>query len=246
MRWAAIVMLFIAYCGVISAEDNLPAWFYLPPQQPGILCEVGYADPYYVPSSSYNEAFEDAAMRLWANRHCIIQVEAAAATHHDDTRLLGGRYAVEFDTIGYSEFKSQLVRIDSCWTDRIVVMLVANDLISVNSSLIESPDSLFLNQYSTDWVYGQGTAPEYYHMKSTWLEAEKYARRNLAFCANSLMDIWVITNELYYNRYSTRRARIEIRNMNVIRRYVDKSGKGFVVVLRAPRVNIVNMLEISK
>lgn len=230
----------------LSAESHLPWWFWTPPNNKDATCQVGYADEYEYPESSYNAAFNDAALRLWNDRKCRIRVDSGILSLHGETMSLNGSYDISADTTGFAVFMESLVRIDSCWVNNLVLMLVSTTPFMIDSHSIAPPMPPEHYHSKPGFSYGIGYAPAYYYTTSSWKDAETRARLELALCAASNVRVHArILNE-WYGRYSIRKADVLAINIQVIARYLDTSTQRHVVVVATKRENIRWLLEEEK
>lgn len=242
-RWPpAVVPLLLAIvfvAGVSRAGSaRLPAWFWTPPSGSEVECRVGYAGEYEHPESSYREAFEDAARRLWRDRCCRIEVRSGALTLHGETMSLDIGYRITADTADFAAFRETLVRLDSCWTDSLVVMLVGTDRIELDRRMIEAPP-LPVEFHGTAGVgYGIGAAPAYYHGTSSWREAELGARLDLALNANSTLDVRRRLRDKLYGNLTVRSAGVVAREITVLQRFYDRERGHYMVIVATDRTAI--------
>jgi len=223
---------------------TLPSWFWDTPQIEGVPIAVGYASPYYQMDSSYSEAFEEAVKQLWVDRKCKITAKTGFFSIGDETFHMGGTYDVEADTSGFAGFKASCVRIDSCWTDSLVLILVGTDWIKVDRSLIPPPEGDWLNLPShfqadaPEYYYGQGVATEYFKAAFSWRAAEQNARRNLAFSAITHFRSEQLTLNERMSRTTDMSSEAVFHDIQTVARRWDEKFRAYSVVVAAPKAGI--------
>lgn len=225
LGWLAFALLlaglFIPLPGGVTVGQcvaELPPWFTRPGDSAGMA--VGYSRPYFIPQSSYDEAFEDASRRLWADRDCIIQATSASVTSGGRTTHMGGVYEVLVDTTGYAAFSESLLRVDSLWTGNLVAMLV--DLPEIRDS---NPDNLGPSAASpSDWYTASYEVPLYHYWTSSLLEAEALARKELTFyTAVHVRGEQRVLNDLMLKTVDLQ-ARTHFRGIRTLTREIDPVG----------------------
>lgn len=101
---------------------------------------MGYFRPHRDSPSAFNDAFDDAFLRLIGDFNGVrIAGEAASASTPRGMRLVYNTMEIVIDTTGLANFKSGLFRLDSVSTPELRAILVSNVNIQINKDLIESP-----------------------------------------------------------------------------------------------------------
>lgn len=229
-----LLLLLGPVSGVLFAAEplNLPAWFWQPPQAGDAPVAVGYARPYRYPASSYEEAFDDAARRLWQDRSCTIRAAKASMKTGPEVLSLGSIAQIEADTSGFAVFQANLVRLDSCWTDRLVLMLVGSkDIPELKRDRMPSPDHETDTATDPDFLKATGIASTYRFLTTSWLEAERWARRNLALYVQSTVKSYAVTHNQQNIATQTIESVIAFRDIKtLLRTYDPQMGECRVVV----------------
>lgn len=156
----------------------LPGWFWDPPP---VACAVGYAPPYADLSKAYQEAFEDAAWRMFRDRGCRIAGERGLMTTGNDAILMGGTVDFVVDSSGFEAFKMELVRIDSLAVPGLALVLITLAPVDVDRNLVPSPDNAAGSRSDPGFSATSGEAEAYFFEISSWQEAERAARMQAAF-----------------------------------------------------------------
>jgi len=222
----------------LAGGEYLPSWFWAPPVFADIRCSVGYANEYEYAASSYNAAFDNAALRIWYDRSSRIKVNSGILSLHDETMFLEGTSQISTDTLGFAAFKGSLVRVDSCWVENLVLMLVSTRPITVETNLTAPPTPPVEFDSLPGLTYGVGHAPAYYYSSSSWLDAEIDARLEMALCAFSNVRVHVRMFDQLYGRYSIRKADVLAKDIRVVARYLDTAMGRHVVVVATERESI--------
>lgn len=144
---------------------------------------MGYSVPHRESLSAYDDAFKDAAWRLFADRISQVTGERGSATAPDGMMDLGSTLTQQVDSAGFEAFQKQVVRLDSVLAGGMRVMLVGTAEFSVDTTRIPAPADD--HSLEADLAVAEGSAPIYFYPSSSWQEAERKARLELALGANA-------------------------------------------------------------
>lgn len=208
----------------------LPEWFWDMPQESGIRLAVGYSPAYKETPHAFNNAFLDAAMRLWIDKESRLICNKGMLSTRYGLRNIENEDIVLKDTSGFARFCKTLSRLDSISAPDQRIMLVATGPCSVGKDRIRCPK----NQPDTpadNYIWGCGVAPRYHHVSNTWIEAEGQARiqMGLAFADvggltktrltdTGRMDIYAshevyrLSSDVHLSDVSTIRRRIDVES----------------------------------
>lgn len=213
-------------------EYELPAWFWKTPEVVGVSFAVGYSAVYEDLQHSFDEAFNDAAWRLYTDLDCRIAGESALSHDAGGAMSLGDNFHFEVDTAGYEGFRASIARIDSFANDMIAVVIVATREVEVDQRVVPSPALPESGGISISrFITAAGVAPLYYYEASSWIEAEHRARIDLALSISSKVkslkqgidDISLSTTVIG--------TEVHFRNIQTFKRVLDKvSGHHWVFV----------------
>ena len=229
----AIIFLLITGCTsniqtTVEATpgDLMPAWFWDTPSINGIQLAVGYSLPHIESEHAYDEAFHDAAWRLFCDKRCRIFGEKGTASSPEGTMQMGSTMRMEVDSTGFSAFSRKLARLDSMVTESMRIMLVATSEVQVDKQRVHFP-RLKIN--GSTGYFGIGAAPLYYHLSSSWIEAEREAREQLAIDAHSeLKGTTEAVDEQMLHTIVTK-TDVTLSDIQTIHRRIDYIN-GFVMV----------------
>ena len=176
---SAVVILSLAHAGNENQKDNfqLPAWFWDTPVAGSTLTAVGYSQPYRESEHAYADAFNDGAWRLFRDLHSRISGERGTSTVAEGMMNIGSTIRQEIDSTGFTAFSKTIIRLDSASTPTLRIVLVSTGDLPINRELLseQSIAPEIIGSHLT-----QGSAPIYYHESSSWIEAEREARIELA------------------------------------------------------------------
>ncbi len=176
------IILLISVClaasGIAADPPCMPTWFWDPPRIP---CEAGYAPPYEDLSKAYQEAFEDAAWRMFIGSGCRIAGERGLLKTGCDAISMGGTVEFYVDSSGFEAFRKGLVRVDSVATTAMAVVLLSITPISFSGGWVASPVKDAEIEVDPGEFIAQGESEAYFFEMSSWLEAERAARIEAAF-----------------------------------------------------------------
>lgn len=160
---------------------QFPSWFWETPLVDEVEVAVGYAPTYYTFTSSVNEAFDDAARRLWRDRYCRIQSVEAYSTTGAERMFMGRIFRFSYPEEGFEDFKKSLVIVDTFAMPELTSVLVATKPFSIEKRLIPSPDNSPILSIGPNTPRGFGIGQLYYYWANSFREAEEFARINLAY-----------------------------------------------------------------
>lgn len=225
-----------AYC------QSYPSWFL---NQGSIKCGsavVGYASPSFYRDSSISQAAHNAAVNVGRLQMTHISGGQAFWSTEGGTYWMGTSIREEFDTTAAVKALSSQKVLDAFVTLEFVAVLCGDSTCVVDPSLRSTMQIRALAPPWTEsiprdeqFVYAVGMAPEYYYELSSWQEAERAARLNLA--RN------VYTNIKALQKVSGREGQ-EIRNeemavtlkqQQIVARWRDPRQKIFYVLIRMPK-----------
>jgi len=180
-----VSLIVLAIAGYAHGEDDpiLPDWFWDTPVNDNALLAVGYSNAYIESDHAFNEAFENAVLRLFIDTNCQIKGERATATSPGGSMHMGSTIQVSKDTLGLAEFKKHVARLDSVRTPEMLIILVSNREMEITRKFIKQPG----NPESENAV--SGSALIYLQQSSSWIEAERVAREELAISISASVKV---------------------------------------------------------
>ena len=215
----------------------MPAWFWDTPQVSGGALAVGYSVPHRESLSANDDAFKDAAWRLFCDRTSLVTGERGSATAPDGMMDLGSTLNQQVDSAGFEAFQKHVVRLDSALAGGMRVMLVGTGEFPMDTACIPSPAEEEAIQM--ELTVAEGSAPIYYYQSSSWQEAEQRARLELALGANAEIKGVGVNRDNEQFKAAVFKTNVRLEAVQTVRRRWDmKNGvvKAWVTG-RATQVN---------
>ena len=172
--------------GQSANKYDMPAWFWEPPVSQGTSLAAGYSEAYFTAQTSFDEAFNDAAWRLFFDRESRVIGGQATAKVGDSMFHAGKSYKIEADSTRFDSFVGGLVRLDSIVVGKLVVMLVGTATVDFSRRMMPPPDHANPVDFAEKgFIIAMGGSPKYHKEVSSWLEAERNARIEAALSLNA-------------------------------------------------------------
>ncbi|NQT34889.1 hypothetical protein HQ587_06845 [bacterium] len=235
---SAVIVLSFAHAGNENQKDNfqLPAWFWDTPVAGSALIAVGYSQQYRESEHAYKDAFHDGAWRLFRDLHSRISGERGISTVAEGTMNIGSTIRQEIDSTGFSAFSKTIIRLDSASTPTQRIMLVSTRDIPINRELL--PEQSVAPEITGSHL-AQGSSQLYYHESSSWIEAEREARIELAIGTfSSLKGQTEIVDDNVFQTSITKTDVILTDILTMHRRIDRKKGLVTVWVRGSVRPNV--------
>lgn len=234
-------ILFIAFFAAnISFAQILPSWFLNKP-------DTNYSYYYglvetgdYYSETSYKSAFEKA---------CENAAQSVKLTYFIDQTFIsaGGAKSwanykadIVYDTSLTEYFMNSLSIADSFQTKDYTIVIASNTSEKITHKNIDitqlaRPEWVDVLPESDKYFYAIGTSVEYYHIVSSWDQAEKVARLELARQQNLTMkQIQKVTESSYYD-ITNEVTKATLRSVQTVARWVDPKKKLYYVLLQMPK-----------
>jgi len=234
---------FFINLSVQGFSQSYPKWF---SNQSDLNCKttvVGYAHPSFFPDSSASQAIKNGFEIFARQKYTHISGGQAFWSTEIGSFWMGSDYQEQFDTSYVNIAKSHLNPLDTLFTKKMTVVLLGNSDCSIDENLkfrvrfqntvppkwIESPPK------DDNYFYAVGVSPEYYYEISSWKEAEKLARRNLA------RSIYIEIKSLQkksqqFQEITDEKLEMDLYNIQVVARWRDVIEKIFYVLIRKPKI----------
>jgi hypothetical protein len=162
-------------------EYNYPSWFLYAPR--GAVTAVGYASKSYYPENAIETACEQARENLARYASVRILGEEGLIIQGDQFYYSGNNFREEIDSLLFEYYKSATVYLDTSVIGDLCLVFVSDRSLSYEESLLSSENlTSWIHELpkSSDFIYAMGIARLYFHEISSWLEAERDARIQLA------------------------------------------------------------------
>lgn len=195
MNHGALCCVFLLGLGLLSFGESsfgqsYPRWF-LETGRVAPGCYVGYARIGYLKDSAVTYALRNACEN--AARHQTAHVSGNREHWATEIGNIVMTDAIRegFDTLRVAENSARLAVVDSLFRGEIVIVLAAPAGIEVEEAARVpvairpelTPAWVNAPPGDDEYVYATGLAPGYFYETSSWQEAERVARKNLALLA---------------------------------------------------------------
>ena len=201
-----------------------PEWFLRTPAIAGTRLAVGYAAAYGDTSYSIREGIAHAQGSLRVNRAVRIRSEYLQETLRDGNIAFRGELYVE-DTL--SSTVDSVVVSDTAWVGTMVLLLTGRAPVAVSRVRTpmpaKAPGWTTTLPRSADGMFAVGTARTEYDEHRAWTEAERQARRGLAFAAKTnIRSATDVRTGQSSNAAVIASTAADIRNIEIRERWADK------------------------
>ncbi|MBC8205202.1 hypothetical protein ISS30_04335 [bacterium] len=191
----------------------MPSWFWDTPRIEGLQSAVGYSQFYRDGPDAYREAFLDGAWRLFNDEEAYFAGARALSSGAGVQMSMGSTINMRIDSTGFDDFVKYIVRVDSFAAENMRIMLVAADEFQPEKGLCPSPPANNVKVPEAGVFTGYSVTPKYYYSSSSWIEAERIARIELAVNASS--KIKSVENVADGNILSTIIVETDINMVNI-------------------------------
>ncbi|MGD0337698.1 MAG: LPP20 family lipoprotein [Bacteroidota bacterium] len=218
-----------------------PKWFV---HQGDILCKeiaVGYANPSFYPDSAVSEAVRNGTENYVRQQRCSIAGGQAFWSTEIGTFWMGENFKERFDTSAVETAAKKLEVIKKYISRSIVlVLLSSSDSAGIEiKEPVESKQLTVVPQWigvlpsDSEYIYAVGMAPKYFYERSSWIEAERMARRNLA--RSVYVDIKALQKMGRQGQeIQNEELSISLKNIEVVSRWRDVNKGIFYMLLKMP------------
>jgi hypothetical protein len=222
--------------------QTYPAWFL----EQGTVCRgrvtVGYADPSYYPDSSISRAAKNARENFGRQWETHVQGGQLFWATEGGTYWMGADFREQFDAAASESALASLVPVDTLVNLSMTLVLLADKGCLLDRSILRRvairpelpPWTETLPQDARE-VYAVGVASEYYYEVSSWMDAERNARRNLA--RSIVVAVASLQKLSSREGQDIRREEVSVNlhHIQVVARWRDRVKGIFYVLLRAPK-----------
>ncbi len=200
-------------------------------------CAVGMVEPaYYNDSLAIYLAFVDGCVNYLKQKSSIITIDKKDWGTEAGNVSIEDSFAESIDTMQLADVIKQLVIIDTMYSKNFIAVLVGSKSCSVDESLKQELSISDLTQggslFSSDTLQFTGNAPEYYFEKSSWIEAERRARREAAYSLHSKVSSIGRLIDFVFDERRNQITDVELRNTSVIRRWINKATNIYCVTIK--------------
>ena len=219
-----------------------PDWFL---NQGQVNCEkkaVGYANPSFYRDSSIAQAVRNAAENYGRQTRTQISGGQAFWSTEAGTYWMGADFREQYDTMAARSAPAAVALLDTFVASDIVVVLLGDAACKLDESErrqihMSGPPPAWSESVPRDpnHYYVVGLAPEYYYETSSWTEAERLGRRNLARTVFVTLKSLQKRDALQGQEIRNEEISATLRHIEVVARWKDREKKIFYVLMRAPK-----------
>jgi len=225
---SSFFVIFLTSYG-FGQKNFYPSWFVTAPE--GAVTAVGYALSSYYPENAIQLACENAFYNLASFKSTRFKGEEGTISVPNGHLYAGNNFVEIIDSTLLENLSNQIVYLDTTIVGSLTLVLVSDEHIDISKELVEvNRLPIWINQLpdATNELYAIGVSPIYFREVSSWLQAEKDARLQLALS----LGIRIKTMEKQLNE-----------SYQEITQYsVDQILKNVKVVARAKAENILYVL----
>jgi hypothetical protein len=155
---------------------------------------------------------------------------------------MGADFREQYDTAASESALSLLAPVDTLVNSSMTLVLLADKGCQLDRSILrrvairpEAPPWTETLPQNAQYVYAVGVTSEYYYEVSSWMEAERNARRNLA--RSVVVAVASLQKLSSREGQDIRREEVSVslHNIGVVARWRDRVNGIFYVLLRAPK-----------
>jgi hypothetical protein len=247
MTTGGLVFALMLVTAVPGSAQRYPRWFLYPDQIqcPGFT--IGAAPKEYYSDSSGGQAFVAAVEN--AVRASEVTLEGAKAYGATDewTIAVSSTVVETFDGSAVKGLRKSYKPIEIRDVNDMTIVLAAQGGCSLPGPLSEimpmptvPPPWIAALPQDKSFVYALGMSEPSYYESSSWLEAEKHARLELAKSISSQHTAishnqTASSGETSYDEVNDERLSVTLRGTSVVARWIDPGTRLFAVLLKMPK-----------
>ncbi len=233
----------------VCRAQEYPRWFLDEGDIPCTGCAVGVAEKPYYPDSTGGAGFVMGVENCVRNQMLKIEGKKEYMSTEDGTMVLSTTVAEEFDssqieplsrtlkllaTFSYSSFFATLIGPSEC-------SIPSSFLVNTSMAGMPQPSWVSAPPHDSRFHYAVGSSESYYYEWSSWNEAEKNARLELARSIHSkVREVGYVQNseslssgELVIRDEDL--GNTTLRDIRVLHRWRNPANDVFYVLLRMPK-----------
>lgn len=235
----SVIIVWLLYVVNAAYGQSYPNWFL---NQGAITCgsaAVGYASPSYYRDSSISQAAQNAGVNLGRLQVSHISGGQAFWSTEAGTYWMGANFREEFDTVAAVKALGSQKVLDSFVASGFVAVLCGDSTCAVDPS---SRTLMQIRSLAPSWtesiprdeqfVYAVGMAPEYYYELSSWQEAERAARLNLARNVFTQIRALQKIGGREGQEIRNEEMAVTLKHQQIVARWRDPKQKIFYVLIR--------------
>ena len=242
LRFSKPIVVMLVVCSVASESfAQYPVWFIEQGRIPGPRVVVGYAQPGYRHDSTGGAAYQDALFSFARQNRVKISGGQIFWNTEAGSFWMGSDFSEDVDTTGLTQAAESLAVLDSFTTPSMQALLLGpkgseldpawktmTGLGTTAPGWIESPPVSSTDEYAV------GMAPQYYYESSSWKEAERMARRNLARSVFTTVRM-LQKSGIQAQGIEHEELRVDLHDISVAARWRDVNARIVYVLMRTPK-----------
>jgi len=220
-------------------------WFIHPSQINCSEISVGYAiHSYFKDTTAIKRAFINACQHYAENEQVSISGGHAFWATGIGTFDMGNNLKETYDTSLVKSYEHTFKIIDTLREGNFVAVLSGNKgcnpqskvFLKTRIEISKNPNWINNPPESKQYYYAVGIAPRYYYEKSSWEQAEKSARIQLASSISIYVEVLnrmqSFSDEATENSIENQDIAVTLQNVQIVSRWVDKSDDFYYVLMR--------------
>jgi len=242
MKKGIFPLLFLLFFSTVIFSQHYPYWFIYPGKVGCDEYEVGYSTTGYYEDSSKVVAFKNGCVNHARNAYLKIEGGQGFWETENGTYWMGEKISESFDTASIQIYKEKLKLVSTFSNDEITLALLCssdfellphqNQILDLND--LKTPNWLDKLPSSTGYMYAIAMTPKYYYETSSWLEAERQARINLARQISVKIKSEQKVNISEGQEIRDEEFSVVLRNVSVVERWIDTKRNIFYVLIKMP------------
>ena len=236
-----VVVLLFACFVVSELHAQYPVWFIEQGRIPEPRVVVGYAQPGYRHDSTGGVAYQDALISYARQSRVKIAGGQIFWNTEAGSFWMGSDFSEEVDTTGLAQAAESLAVLDSFTTPSMQALLLGPKVLELDSPLkaiteweTRAPEWIESPPVSSTDEYAVGMAPQYYYESSSWKEAERMARRNLARSVYTTVRM-LQKSGIQAQGIEHEELRVNLHDISVAARWTDVNARIVYVLMRTPK-----------
>lgn len=238
MRLRLLILLILTTAAFTAAQTH-SQWFYNPSSINCSKIAVGYAPrSYYADTTALKNAFLNACENYAKYERVQVMGNRSYWSTENGTYTMNSSFSEVYDTAMAASLCRSLKIIDTMITESYLAVAVGS--CSYEEAAGSLPDDAFDTKPvwveaipgDDEYIYSSGSAPLYYYEINSWLDAEKLARRNLAFALHSKTSAVEKKLDQSGEQMKNEETSVCLSNLQIISRYKDKKENICYVLIR--------------
>lgn len=242
MRMLSNAIVIVLLSVLTGRAQVYPAWFLNAPLTECAQATAGIANAVYFNNSSAL-AYQDGLNRIARHRYTAIAGDQQFWKTEVGNAATGAVYVEWYDTSAVAEAAVTYAVVDSFRTGNLSLVLLAPDgcgsdaIDTSRTDITLRPPPDWLNGVSEDsrFRYEVGVSDANYYEASSWLRAEKEARRALARAGNNTIEAEQRVENSQGEEQQKSSFVVTLKNLKVTARYVDVQNGLFYVLMRTEK-----------